>query len=63
MELTYDQKHTYQFICNSKGSCICCNLITTTDFYGDKNYMASTNKSEQVPFEKMKEYIKDLKEE
>ena len=61
MDLTYDQKQTYQCICDSNGYCICCYVVTTTDVYADKVYMASTNKTEEVPLDNMKKIISELK--
>lgn len=62
MNLTYDQKQTYQCICDSKGYCVCCYILTTTDIYADNVYLASSSKTEEIPIDHMKKIISQLKD-
>ncbi len=61
MKLTYDQKQTYQCICDPKGYCICCYVLTITDVYSDGVYMASSTKTQEIHLDKMKNIISELK--
>ncbi len=61
MELSYIQKKSYNIICDPNGYCSLCNIITVTEIYGDKVFLASSTSSEEYPFEKMKKVIEELK--
>ena len=62
MELTYKKKDTYQIICDEKGYVGVCLLIENIDIYSDKNYLVSTSTSQEIPLEKMKKIVSELKE-
>jgi len=63
MELTYVERKSYETFCDEKGYCIGSYIITTIEIYGDKVYLSSSKRSEKIELEKMKEIVKELKEE
>lgn len=62
MELTYKKKDTYQIICDEKGYAGVCNIIENLDIFSDKIYLVSTSTSQEIPLEKMKKIVSEIKE-
>lgn len=62
MEVTYRQTEAYQIFCNEKGYVAGCNIVTTTDFYGDKVYMSTSSASKKISLREMKKIVSELKE-
>jgi len=63
MELTYKQKYTYNIACDPKGYNLACYIITTTEIYGDKNYLSSSSSAQEIPLDRMKKIVSELKKE
>ncbi len=63
MQLTYNQKYTYNILCDIKGLCGVCYKVTTIDVFGDNVYLSSSSSTEEIPLDKMKKIIQDLKKE
>lgn len=61
MDITYNQTNTYQILCDEKGYSSACYIITTTNIFGDKKFLSSSNAQTQVPLDKMKKIVADLK--
>ena len=63
MNLTYNQKQTYQILCDNSGLVGCCYQITNIDIFGDGVYMVSTTTQQQITLDDMKKIVVKLKGE